>query len=55
MEQYLFATVSEWMVCGEMEYIRKDDMNRLKLGDVLGFRIQCFHQYLLTSAITMVI
>ena len=41
MEQYQFATVSEWMVHGNiMEYIRKNDTNRLELVGVSGFQVR---------------
>ena len=37
MERYQFATVSEWMIHGNiMEYIRKHATNRLELVRVLS-------------------
>ena len=40
IEQYQFATVSEWMVHGNiMEYIRKTATNRLELVRALGFHV----------------
>ena len=43
MDRYQFATVSEWMMRGNiMEYIRKNATNRLELVGVLGFRVQWF-------------
>ena len=45
MEQYQFATVSEWMMHGNiMEYIRKNATNRLELVGVSAFRVQWLHR-----------
>ena len=45
MEQYQFATVSEWMMHGNiMEYIRKNATNRLELVGVSAFRAQWLHR-----------
>ena len=43
IEQYQFATVSEWMAHGNiMEYIRKYATNRLELVRVSDFQVQWF-------------
>ena len=41
IDQYQFATVSEWMAHGNiMEYIRKKATNRLELVSTSNFQIQ---------------
>ena len=43
IEQYLFATVSEWMVHGNiMQYVRNNATNRLALVRISAFRGQCY-------------
>ena len=45
MEKYQFATVSEWMEHGNiMEYIRKNDTNRLELVGIPDLHVQWFPQ-----------
>ena len=52
MGQHQFATVSEWMIHGNiMEYIRKNATNRLELVGVSGFQVRWLLQFPLTSII----
>jgi len=45
MEQHQLATVSEWMMHGNiMEYIKKNSTNRLELVGVSGLQVQWFLQ-----------